>query len=507
MPLLFRVAVRSLAVIAPAICVFNYVMNHFFVQGAYFLDSGWFAYLVANPVWPLPNPPLLDGSYFATHVAGMFYLGGLFDALLPGDAVQALAALQAFWSAVIAAAVLLLAESLGLCARSLGRLAAALLAGATALSGPVLVSLGMPHPEIAMPALILLSLALRVRRRWWAAAFVVGLAVLAREDGGLHAALVYGGLGVWHLLRPARHDAGRRDLAMALGAASAALAILLYQDMAFPTDDALTRIYLGDPPLSHLTVDLLRERLAVWFTERLDLMAPLVVLLGWAAVSRRMAPALGVAIVMPWLLVQLVARKTGPAVMLDYYAFPLLLAVAWPLVAAALDRQRAPARPWRAVSLQAATVGLSIGLLPLADVGLKDIRPWQRFGFTYTETYAPTQRFLAAHRAHPAAPGFLLMGDGVASLMPELVGQATWLRERGPPQAWTRYDTVFAFATSKAHGAARAAFAAEGGATSARIRGTSIVVLTRRPPDTLPYKLVATEPTRTGSDRAGSPNR
>src|SRR5579859_6236452 len=48
-----------LSFIFPFIFVFNYTMNHFYVHGGYFWDSGWFAFLCKNLTWPPQNPTIL----------------------------------------------------------------------------------------------------------------------------------------------------------------------------------------------------------------------------------------------------------------------------------------------------------------------------------------------------------------------------------------------------------------------------------------------------------------
>ena len=478
-------AAAVLAVVVPALCVFNAVMNHFFVAGGALFDSGWFAFLVTANGWPLPNPPFLDGSFFATHVTLLFHAMGTVAALLPVGPHATFALFQGLWAAVAAGAMLVLADSAGLAQTPRGRLVAAGLAAATGLSGPVLAATGFPHPEIAMPALILMALGLWLRGRTGWALAVLAAALVVREDAGLHAALVFAVAALWRLCGAARRPGWWRPAAVAGGCAGAAVAMMAVQQIGFPRDDALTRMYLGEPALAHVDGAFLRERARTWLTRRWDVLGPLLVLLGWALAARRLAPALGVFAVLPWLAVSFVAVADGPGRLSDYYAFPLLIAVAWPLVAAVLENRWV----WPAAGVQALVLALSIGLYPLAGPAVKVPRPWDGFGFAYAQTYGPTQRFMAAHRAHPAAPGFLLMGDGAASLMPELVGHATWLYPGQPASDIRRYDSVFVYDTPRACAELAAFLDAKESVHLRRIAGTRIVMASTRAPARLPYDL------------------
>jgi len=46
-------AIVALAV--PFLVIYVYILNHFYDQGAFFWDSGWFADLMWHKPWSLPN--------------------------------------------------------------------------------------------------------------------------------------------------------------------------------------------------------------------------------------------------------------------------------------------------------------------------------------------------------------------------------------------------------------------------------------------------------------------
>src|SRR3954469_11758094 len=67
----------------PFIGFLNYTLNHFYVQGAYFLDSGWFAFLSRDIDHRLTNPQALGGVYLSTHFSPIFHVIGAFGSVFP----------------------------------------------------------------------------------------------------------------------------------------------------------------------------------------------------------------------------------------------------------------------------------------------------------------------------------------------------------------------------------------------------------------------------------------
>lgn len=487
-----RPVAAGIAMAVPFGAVTNAVMNHVFVTGGFLLDTGWFVHLVAMQDWPLSNPPLIGGTYFATHLTLLFHAVGAIERVLPIGPIATFALSQGLWSALIALAVVILAKAADTQHTRNDSLTNSLVAAGTALSGPVLLLLGFPHPEIALPALILLSVALWLRGWTVVALAVLALGLAVREDAGLHAATVYGAIGLCRVVRAGGGRGRFAEVGVAAGAALAAGALMAYQRWAFAGDDALARMYLEDPMLAHVDAGFVGRRLWHWVTDRADVVAPLAVLLAWALAVRRPAPAMGVLAVAPWLALHAIAVEDAPGRLLDnygFYGFPLLIAVGWPLVAAAVDPALQGRRAWRATAVQVLTVGLSIALLPMADPGLKDRRSWRVFDVAYTGTVGATKRFMAAHRADPTAAGFVLMGDGVAALMPELVGGATWLPGNAPVDGLGRWDTVMVFDRGPECREFAEVLRAPGPHAVRRVTGTHILLITRRPPSALPYRL------------------
>ena len=112
----------------------------------------------------------------------------------------------------------------------------------------MLAALGFPHFEIAIPALILLSLSLHVQGRIWATLAALAVCLTVREYAGLHAALLYGSVYLVKLFRDRDLRTGKTELGISLACILYSVVAISLQKHFFPGDNALSRVYLGDPP-------------------------------------------------------------------------------------------------------------------------------------------------------------------------------------------------------------------------------------------------------------------
>ncbi len=386
------------------VCSANYTLNNFYVTGASVWDAGWFAWLAGHATkWPMPNPQAIGGAFLAIHASPVFFLLTAARSLLPAmpDPVW-FALTQGLWFGLIG-----IAMSLCLAATAGG----SMLAVIVATNGITLATLGFPHIEIAMPALLLLSLAFRRRSAWlWMPPLLLMLTV--REDAGFHAALAYAALALLRAHGERRLRAGAADAAIALGCLLAGAVALTVQHGVPGGGGALAGTYLGRPAFAHLDRAFLAERAHYLFKDRGCVWAPLL-LLGLAALRYRdLRLAAGVAISLPWLALSFVALSHQAGEMWDYYSFPLMAGLSWPLLCAA--RLDGVPRS-RFVSLQAMMAALSI-LLFAASGGNHDRRPWERFDFAWWGRVAPIEAAMDRVVAEAASLDHLVVDDAVAAL-------------------------------------------------------------------------------------------
>ena len=319
----------------------NYVLHHF-LRGPYMNDTGAVAGMVYHPTldlqWPIAAEQQV--SFYPSHVAPLLYLLGLPSYLLPDILPVFYAKFIGLMYALLGLAGTLAAEPLTRKWGWRGPLAAGLAGLGLAFSGISLGAIQFPHYELYYAGLAVLFFALLMRgqSRWATVPF--GLALLVREDAGLHLfgilALLFLGASATASLRSWRKLFG----GYALAALSYAVVVIALQKTFFHGDDSLGRIYLGSPAFAHWSVALVTKRLGIYLSARKYVFAPWLLLLGLAAVRRSWLLAIGAVAVVPWIILNLLAKWDLAGEFSIYYPFPLLVTLIWPILIYPLEIQR-----------------------------------------------------------------------------------------------------------------------------------------------------------------------
>jgi hypothetical protein len=327
------------AVVIPFGLGLSNILNHFYRDGAYLLDSGLLAYLMTHMAATQPMPPVLGGaSFYQMHVSPVLsLLAGLaqivpltppqFFAAFTG-ACHALVALGVFWTMTATLAL-----------RGWRVAIAGLLAVAFSFNGLALAILRFPHFELLIAAMAILFLTALHRRRLGMAAFFLAVALLTREDAGFHIAAILAALIATHRLLHMEASLERPMIAFLAMALLYSVAALIMQ-AAWWSEQAssFARIYAGSPPFKHVSWHLLAERLMGWLVLRSYIVLPALTALGWAILRHKPLIMAGYISVLPWLVIHLLAVADLPGTLSSYYAFPLMVAAFWPLLGATGDR-------------------------------------------------------------------------------------------------------------------------------------------------------------------------
>ena len=325
---------------------FMFVRNHFYANGPYLHDSGWFSGIVYRAGIVPRNPPTSEMPYFwGWHITLIISLGSILSYLFPGDRVDWYCIFQAAIYAPLALAMPLLvppSERNGL--RS--ALLVAACSVAFAFSGQVLTCIAYPHFEIfasAGIAIMLGALAMgRERLAWVGLAMAIG----TREDCGYHAASLLVAVVAADFLGRPFPIARRRVLLMAgVGLVSTALMMFLQKRLLFTVD--AFRIYItGSPAYAHLTGPAIVERLSDFGTKCGFIWVPILAS-ALVAVARRDARyLLGWVVTMPWLLVNLTAIQPAKASISVYTGFPFIGSAFWIAAYGRVGEAREPHRRW-----------------------------------------------------------------------------------------------------------------------------------------------------------------
>ncbi len=412
-------AAGALAAGLPFVAFARLVLFHFYVRGSFLLDSGLLAFLTWHNDILLSKPESVGpGSFFATHMSPLFLLTGLLSRILPFSMPQFFAGFIGFSHALLALAVFwLLTEGYGL-RRGAAPWLAALVALAFAFSGLAIAIARYPHFETLIAAFFLLfAVAHRLGHTRLAIVFFIA-GLLTREDAGLHYLAILGLLAGLNCARGIPLSRQKADLIFALGGASYVVVIMTLQHLLFSGDASFARVYLGDPPLAHLNVSLMADRILYFVINRPYVLLPAFGACLWSARARDPNIVLGYAAAAPWLGLNLMAKSFFAGALASYYAFPFLVAIAWPLLAASKPPLAALKQPVNPIAGFAALLALSFA--PAADVHDPGRLPLPR-AFLQAPSVARQAAIDSAVAAISAARpslGRLLVDNSVAALDP-----------------------------------------------------------------------------------------
>ena len=460
------------------------VLYHFYVRGAFLLDSGLLAYLVADGDPALPTPHLLGGrSFFATHLTPIFLVTAQLRRWLPVSDAQffalfigvchALPGLGVFW---------LLRSSFGL-RRPAGIVVAALLGLAFSFNGLALAIARYPHFEMLIVGGVILFAVALSRGQHRAATFWFALCLATREDAGFHLfaiLFVLIALNRWYGMA---WSSQRAEILFAAIALSFSLAEILVQMAVAQGQSSLVRIYLGDPPFGSLSPEIIAERLLGYVFYRTYLVLPAAIAVFWAARTRNPYILVGYVAFLPYLLVHLTARSDIAATLSAYYAYPLMIAAFWPLLGVWLDRRRRGVQENAAVPVlvfAAMIAGAFAAVSRQANPGGLEF-PASLVSPPSLARQGATERAIAELSRSKPMLGKIVVDDSVLALAPDAYerSETSLASTHEPP------DTAIYFSEGYGSATVRAMAAAADLTRIYRVPGTSIRLATDRSIDSL----------------------
>jgi hypothetical protein len=482
---LYAVNLATATVVVLCLPLFAYtrlMLFSFYVRGSFLLDVGLFADLLWHSDLALTRPSSLGGgSYFAIHATPLFVPIALFSRVLPLSmpqffsvfiaATQTLPGVAVFWMVVAGNA------RRGFAIPWLGALAGL----GFAFSGLAIAILRYPHFEPLIAAFFLLFITALARGRPRLAAGFFACGLLVREDAGLHYLAVLGLLIALDL----RRGVSLREQRLIVGFAVAGLLYsgfaMLAQRLAFPSQaSSFSLVYLGNPPLAHLTAPALRDRLLYFMGNRPYIWAPACAVGLWARIAREPFLALGYLACVPWLVLQLLAASPFAAALASYYAFPCLIGMAWPLVAVLYRRTGASGviRP-----LAGFGIVVLLSFLPghdLHDPGrLPVVRALLQASPSAAQQADIQQAVAALSRARPLL-GRLMVDNSIVALSPDAFAPAEVETTPGlGTYSAETADTVVFFADGYDAAHFRALAEADGLTNHYAIKGTPLHLATR----------------------------
>jgi hypothetical protein len=418
------------------------VLRYFYVLGALWGDGGALASIMWHNGWNLAVPRASGGgSFLATHMALVFWLSNALSWVLPLGRVQFFATFSGAVQALMALAVYWLLAPGG--QRWAALVGAGALAVLFAFNGIVLAAARNPHFELLIIASGMMFLAALAARRFGVAAVFFALCLATREDAGGDLFLLLAP-AVLVLRRQGAPGAMLRPLwGFAMLALAYSLVVIALQHMLLPGGDALGRVYLGWPPLQGITPLVIATRLTFYVMHRVYIWAPAIVALVLAERWRMPGLVVGVLACLPWAMLNLMAQSPYAGTLSNYYAFPFVFMLGWPLVY------------WRlaeglGVEVRAECyVGAFVLMLAGSFIGLGSQQNPQAIYFPASFVDAPslaqqsrTDRDMAALRRLAPLLGRVEVSGGVLALDPDhyLASQLVWSGRPGNADTVVFFD-------------------------------------------------------------------
>jgi hypothetical protein len=313
-------------------------LNEFYWFGTYFLDAGLIAHLLSHFEFS-PNGPAFTGGgpFFAAHFSPLLPLWGEISTLAGWFPPKAFAVYQGFFHGLLALVGAGLSETP--LRQPWDALCRGLVGVALAFSPIALDAIAYPHFEMAIPILFLAFCYALSLEKVAVASIAFALMLITREDAGFHA---FAFLAAYVTSQFIEHRKFSRSAALVTPFAIVgffySVFALVFQHVAFDNAGAFASNYSGTPFFAHVTRSLVFERVATLCNLRPELLVLTATVLFLGVVSRNLPIIFGVAAILPWTILHLLAVRDAPGQLFSYYAFPFLILMAWPLVVDALSR-------------------------------------------------------------------------------------------------------------------------------------------------------------------------
>ncbi|MGJ0332204.1 DUF2079 domain-containing protein [Aliarcobacter cryaerophilus] len=412
----------------PFLLFLVYNLNHFYYNGGYTFDDGWFAYLATNSTaFPPNNPNIIGGTFFSTHISLFFYI--LTSIYYP---FQNLISEVTFFSIYLALINSLLSyaifniTSIILDFNKLNNLIIGLLISiTTSLNGVVLSAIGFPHIELAIPILIILFLSLYFTNKQISSYLTLFFLLLIREDAGFHLFATLFILTVFLYFMEKDRKYVWNILSIAIVGLLYSMIIIYWQKTNFIGDNALERVYFGNPAFAHLTKQFFLDRFHFILNNKEYIYIPTVMLVILSILSKNRFLIIPLIAIFPWVLLSMIAISFQAGTFTSYYAFPFILLVSWPSIAFTL--QYLSGRKINEFSFFASFFLITISSILLFpnNYGSHDSSPWEKIGFQFTKNISHTDKFINYLSQNTDE---LYVDDHIASLMTKyLIPNKTWM--------------------------------------------------------------------------------
>jgi len=408
--------------LVPTFFFTNYVLKQFYTYGSSLLDVGWFTYMLTETTsWPVQNPEAIGGSFFKTHFSLFFYILSyvyryiLFFIPAPVYYSLFIGSMYGF----ISLSVFLVGLNLMQTINKWYLYVLLIISILSSMNGAALGLIGFPHIEIAIPSLLLLFLALYLTNRKIISYIVFVFLLTIREDAGFHIFALLMTIEVIVFIKKRQiKEIDLTLLSFAILGFIYTIITIYIQKTYFPGDNALERVYLGNPHFAHITYSFFTDRLQYFFTNREYIYIPMLFTLILSLYTKNFILLSSFVASFPWLILSIMAISNMPGTLSNYYAFPFITLSVWPIFAFLILKNRNLNQSYSLKNIVISIIlitGISIFLFP-NNSGNVDHKPWKNFLYTEYKTISSTQRFIAFTNTKKEKLGNILYDEPMAAL-------------------------------------------------------------------------------------------
>lgn len=330
----------------------SYIFNHFYVHGAYFLDSGLYADMMWRSGFFCMTPEqghhtTAGMSYFAVHTTILVGIFSLLSNWVSFDHVTWFAVYQGLSFGLLAYSIYFIGRVFYWRPGWGWAIIWTLLPLAFVHSGLAIAVADYPHLEVAACGPGILFFANLIRKAWRQAFLWMFLAVIVREDVGFHLAAILGlHLTYFWFKNESDRVRLRRQIQFLCMALAASLILLVLQKVAFPLESTFHQTYVSlgseEGGLNRMARNFQR-----FLEHRAYLWAPWLVAVAWSIVRRDGVLGLALGAYLPWTVLNLHGTREEPGSLFAYYGYPFFFSFAWIVLSPAWSSTiRASRAPW-----------------------------------------------------------------------------------------------------------------------------------------------------------------
>lgn len=322
-----------LSFIIPFFLSLIFLLNFFFINGAYWLDAGWYTHLMGNFYFINPKSLQLSiGKYmFSTHV---YAAADLFSILLYPFHVYTPYLFSIFVSiafGLLSVFVYMSAVDNKLYTEMMFGLFLSIVIFFSYLISSII---SYPHFEIWIPVGLLWFFNFYINNKYNKAFITLLLLCLNREEAGFD---VFGVFIILFLIKNLFYrkeliniNLGNKGLFFCFLAFFSSVAILFIQHVMFHGAYLFRQEYIGSPAFGNINYATIYSRIIYLIKNRVDLYGPFLLIIILSIYTKNLFFVAGYISIIPWVLINIFSARNTLAHFTSYYAYPFLYAALWP---------------------------------------------------------------------------------------------------------------------------------------------------------------------------------